>query len=171
LFNVEFSPRPGITYRVRDEVRRRFVDLLKSASGRPHVVVSHSMGTVIAYDCLKRAPGCPAVDTLFTIGSPLGLDEIQDMLVPEWSRENGYPEKVGNWVNIYDGFDPVCGFDPVLANDFKRSGQETVEDIHEPNHGWWRHDIGKYLQGLRIRAKLRAALGRSGGNQSRCSTG
>ncbi len=160
LFNEQFSPRPGETYQVRDEVRRRFVTALKASSGHPHIVVSHSLGTVVAYDCLKRVPECPAIDALFTIGSPLGLDEIQDMLSPQWSRENGYPDKVGHWINIYDGFDPVCGFDPTLANDFQKSGREVVEDIHEPNYGRWRHDIEKYLRGSRLRARLRAELGR-----------
>ncbi|MHB9064223.1 MAG: TRAFs-binding domain-containing protein [Pirellulaceae bacterium] len=160
LFNKQFSPRPGVTYHVGDEVRRRFVSALASSAGRPHIVMSHSLGTVVAYDCLKRVPGCPAIDTLFTIGSPLGLDEIQDMMLPQWSREDGYPDKVGHWINIYDGFDPVCGCDPILANDFRNAGREVVEDIHEPNEGWWRHDIEKYLRGSLLRSRLRAELGR-----------
>lgn len=159
LFNVRFSPRPGTTYPVRDEIRRRFVDALKSSDGRPHIVISHSMGTVIAYDCLKRVPGCPMVDALFTIGSPLGLDEIQDKLAPQWTRETGYPDRAGRWINVYDGLDPVCGFDPLLANDYMHLGRPKVKDVHEPNHGWWRHDIDKYLRGSRLRANLRAALG------------
>jgi pimeloyl-ACP methyl ester carboxylesterase len=57
---------------------------------RPHIVVSHSLGTVIAYDCLKRIPECPAVDGLITLGCPLGLDEIQDKLQPGWTRADGF---------------------------------------------------------------------------------
>ena len=83
------------------------------------------MGTVIAYDCLKRVGECAAVDGLITIGSPLGLDEVQDKLQPGWSRDDGFPrEKVGRgWVNLFDRLDPVCGFDPVLANDFRRAAR------------------------------------------------
>ena len=44
LFNVEFSPRPGETYHVRDEIRRRFVTALQGVQGRPHIVVAHSLG-------------------------------------------------------------------------------------------------------------------------------
>jgi hypothetical protein len=87
LFNVDHSPRPGTTFKVRDEIRNRFTSLLGNATSRPHIVVSHSMGTVIAYDCLKRVGACPGVDALMTIGSPLGLDEVQDKLHPE----NGGP--------------------------------------------------------------------------------
>jgi predicted phosphodiesterase len=158
LFNEEFSPRPGVSFRVRDEIRRRFVDVLRRASpvdGR-HVVVSHSMGTVIAYDCLLRVEDCPKIDGLMTVGSPLGLDEIQDQMAPEWSRRNGFPGRKldGEWVNVYDRLDPVAGFDPNLANDFRRNGERVVTDISEPNHGWWRHDIAKYLRGPKLRKSL-----------------
>lgn len=162
LFNVTFSPRPGVEYRVRDEIRRRFVDVLKEAvqGPGPHVVISHSMGTVIAYDCLKRVPECSRVSALFTIGSPLGLDEIQDELKPEWSRRNGFPvEKVsGQWVNVFDRLDPVAGFDAELANDYKRNGKTAIKDIHESNQGWWRHNISNYLAGPILRSYLRRAL-------------
>ncbi|MDV6345694.1 hypothetical protein, partial [Nitrosomonas sp. Is37] len=67
LFNKEFSPHPGTTYRVQEEVRSRFInDLKKVKTNGPHIVVSHSMGTMVAYDCLKRVPGCPAIDSLMT---------------------------------------------------------------------------------------------------------
>jgi hypothetical protein len=162
LYNVDYSPRPGARYLVQDEIRKRFVTAIEEGSARPgpHVVVSHSMGTVIAYDCLKRAPGCPRVDGLMTIGSPLGLDEIQDALQPEWSRLDGYPgDRVAKkWVNVYDALDPVAGFDANLANDYMRTGLLSVEDIHEPNWGKWRHDISKYLHGPRLRERLQFLL-------------
>src|SRR5688572_1194419 len=133
FFNVEFSPRPGATFRVRDELRRRFIDSLEAgAAERPLIVVSHSMGTIIAYDCLKHDPDCPAVDGLMTIGSPLGLDEVQDFF-PAWSRADGFPSAKlnGPWVNVFDPLDVVAGADPYLANDFQRHGQRVVEDIAE----------------------------------------
>ncbi len=162
LFNVEHSPRMGTTYRVQDEIRARMIKALKEGDAKPgpHVVVSHSMGTVIAYDCLKRVSDAPAVAGLITIGSPLGLDEIQDKLRPEWSRDNGFPhEKLrGNWVNVYDHLDPVAGFDPNIGNDYRKGGQKVVDDVNEQNHGKWRHDISKYLSGAQLRSKLRGLL-------------
>jgi hypothetical protein len=100
------------------------------------------------------------VDALMTIGSPLGLDEIQDALQPEWSRLDGFPsERVAKrWVNVYDGLDPVAGFDGNLANDFMKGGLPSVEDIHEPNWGKWRHDISKYLRGARLRERIQFLL-------------
>ena len=162
LYNVDFSPRLGARYLVQDEIRHRFVAAIEEAAKQPgpHVVVSHSMGTVIAYDCLKRVASCPRVDALMTIGSPLGLDEIQDALAPEWTRLDGFPgERVAKrWVNVYDGLDPVAGFDGNLANDFMKAGLPSVEDIHEPNWGKWRHDISKYLRGARLRERIQFLL-------------
>ncbi len=162
LFNVEFSPRPGTTYMVQDEIRRRMLDALQRGAKKPgpHVVVSHSMGTVIAYDCLKRVGGTPPVDGLMTIGSPLGLDEIQDKLAPEWTRNDGFPsQKVrGDWINVYDTLDPVAGFDPIVADDYRRSGRDVVVDMNEENYGPWRHDISKYLHGALLRQKLSGLL-------------
>ena len=162
LFNESFEPRPGERYQVQDEIRRRTVDLLKDGSAKPgpHVVVSHSMGTVIAYDCLLRVAECPAVDGLMTIGSPLGIDEVRDKLAPEWNRENGFPTKVkGGWINVYDSLDPVTGFNGNIANDFKRAGAEVIEVINEQNSGSWRHNISKYFNGAKLRASLGKLLG------------
>jgi hypothetical protein len=162
LFDVEWSPRPGETYRVQQEIRGRFVQALKAAAGHgpPHVVVSHSMGTVIAYDCLKRVPDCPRVDALVTLGSPLGIDEVQDKLQPGWTRDDGFPRpKVGgDWVNIFDRLDVVAALDPALANDYRAGGDQVVRDIEEPNYGAWRHSLRKYFEGPKLRGELRRLL-------------
>lgn len=163
LFNVQYSARPGVACYVQDEIRGRMIRALKDGAARtpPHIVVSHSMGTVIAYDCLKRVADAPVVDGLMTIGSPLGLDEIQDKLAPQWSRKEGFPfEKVrGGWVNVYDSLDPVAGFDPRLANDYRRGDANVIDDVNEQNQGAWRHEITKYLGGPQLRSSLRRLLG------------
>jgi hypothetical protein len=162
LFNTESAPRPGEAYPCQDEIRRRFVEAVKRGADQegPHIVIAHSMGTVISYDCLKRVADCPAVDAYITIGSPLGLDEIQDKLQPGWSRDDGFPsEKVrGDWVNIYDKLDPVAGLDPAIANDYRRGGVNMVRDVHQANKGAWRHDAGKYLTGPQFRGHLARIL-------------
>lgn len=161
LFDVEFGPPGGEVVRIQKTIRRRFVDALDDPMvTRPHVVVAHSMGTVIAYDCLKRVAECAPVDGLITMGSPLGLDEIQDKLQPGWSRDDGYcGDRVAlGWVNVYDHLDPVCGLDPVLANDYRRDGEEKIEDIEVNNGGLWRHSIQKYLRQSRVGRSLKGLL-------------
>lgn len=149
LFDIVYAPPGRMPAPIQQTIRRRFVDALSApAITQPHIVVSHSMGTVIAYDCLKRVGDCLGVDGLITLGSPLGLDEIQDKLQPEWSRLTGFPSDrlSGAWVNVFDRLDPVCGFDPVLVNDYLQGGLPVVQDIAVQNDGAWRHSITKYLR-------------------------
>ena len=57
LFDVEFSARPSAPERIQRRsggVRWRRWSRAREAA---HVVVAHSLGTVIAYDCLKRVDG------------------------------------------------------------------------------------------------------------------
>jgi hypothetical protein len=160
IFDVTFAPPGRRPVPIQTTIRRRVVDALRApGASRPHVVVSHSLGTVVAYDCLKRVAGCPAVDGLVTIAGPLGLDEIQDRLKPEWSRDGGFPANVeSGWVNAYDLLDPVCGFDACVADDFRRDAVRCVEDVHVQNDGRWRHSVGKYLRQPALRRALRRLL-------------
>lgn len=161
LFAYEFSPRKDVTYQVQKEIRGRAIKRLLEGSKKtgPHIVVAHSMGTIIAYDCLMNMNECPPIDGLITIGSPLGIDEVQDKLTG-WTRENGFPAKLnGPWINIYDTLDPVTGFDGNISNDFKKNGEELIEVINEPNWGAWRHNITKYFAGEKLRAALCRTIG------------
>jgi hypothetical protein len=162
LFDVEFGPPGRPRVHIQQSIRKRFVDALAAPGvSRPHVVVSHSMGTVIAYDCLKRLSDCAPVDGLITIGSPLGLDEVQDKLQPGWSGDEGFPHErlEGRWFNFFDRLDPVCGFDPELANDFGHGGQAVVIDQVVQNTGAWRHSATKYLRQPAFGQALRQLLG------------
>lgn len=159
LFNYTFSPRANVSYKVQDEIRERVLKKLNQVKKDKHILVAHSMGTVIIYDCLQRVENCPKIDGLITIGSPLGLDEIQDKFKPEWSRQNGFPKKLkGPWINIYDKLDPVAGFDPKISNDYKKNGQKSIKDINEQNYGNWRHDITNYLSMPQLRSSLLKTL-------------
>jgi pimeloyl-ACP methyl ester carboxylesterase len=161
LFDVEFAPPGRPATHIQQTIRRRFADALSARMvTRPHVIIAHSMGTVIAYDCLKRVADCVPVDGLITLGSPLGLDEVQDKLQPGWSRSDGFPqEKVGRaWANLFDRLDPVCGFDPILANDYRKGGTTTVVDVAVKNDGTWRHSATKYRRPPSFCSALRRML-------------
>jgi pimeloyl-ACP methyl ester carboxylesterase len=144
---------------VRDALRGRFIDGLKAAGSGPKLVVAHSMGTVIAYDCLMNVPDCPPIDGLVTVGSPLGLSEVQAFF-PGYQAANAFPAHRlrGRWLNVYDPLDPIAGLDPVFADDYQRAGHEVIDDLREDNWGTWRHSIVKYLQGPKLRARLAQML-------------
>ena len=162
LFNKVSSPRDGVTFKVRDEIRQRFVTVLKEAAkdGGPLVVVAHSQGTIVTYDCLKNVAECPEIDGLITAGSPLGLDEVQDKLTPGYSRDDGFPSATlkGPWHNIYDPLDVVSRPDPKLANDFRQGGKDVVSDHVQTNRGLWRHSMTGYLAGAQFRKTVRTML-------------
>jgi predicted alpha/beta hydrolase family esterase len=149
--------------RVREKIRRRMVAALVPGAGqpRPHVVVAHGMGAVIAYDCLKQVEDCPEVDAFVTLGSPLGIEVIRKRLQPGWTRRNGFPSERlrGRWINVYDRLDPLTGFNPHCAHYFERGGLPVIDDVHDPSHGRWRHGIAKYLAGPRLRGRLAGLLG------------
>ncbi len=163
LFNTRFCPRPGETFQVRDEVRARTVKALHEGakSPRPHIVLCHSLGTVIGYDTLTDATEIPPIDALITVGSPLGLSEVQAGLTPPWTAKQGWPTaRLGDryWANLYDRLDPVCGLDPRIAGDYRWRGAERISDIEVSNGGKWRHSIAKYLSQPALRHAVQMAL-------------
>jgi hypothetical protein len=163
LFDAASTPRPGETFQVRREIRARAVAALHGGAARPgpHVVVGHSLGSVIAYDVLTGGVGAPDVDALVTLGSPLGLSEVQHALAPPWTVGDGWPATIragGSWTNFADRLDPVCGADPRIASDYRRAGETVVTDVLVGNGGSWRHSVTKYLGQLQVRSILRGVL-------------
>lgn len=150
LFNKTSSPRPGESYQVQEHIRRLFVEQLRSDAAAntdgKHVVVSHSMGTVVAYDCLKNVADCPPVDNFMTAGCPLGISEVYDNLKPGYSRQEGFPaaKLAGEWVNVFDRLDPVA-LDARIANDYRQRGERVIIDQRVSNSGRWRHSSWKYF--------------------------
>lgn len=163
LFDSTSTPRPGETYQVQDYIRDLFVNQLKADAEANtdgnHVVVSHSMGTVISYDCLKNVEDCPGVDGYMTVGSPLGISEVHDNFKPKYSASDAFPAaKVsGNWVNVYDRLDPVA-FDSKLTNDYEKGGGQVVIDERVRNDGAWRHSSWKYFGQQKLCDHLKSLL-------------
>jgi len=162
LFNAKFSPRPEEEYLVQDHIRKLFVDQLQEDVQRtegPHIVVSHSMGTVISYDCLKNVQDCPLIDAYMTVGSPLGISEVHDNFKPKYDKHDAFPStKVGgDWVNVYDRLDPVA-FDARIANDYRKDGKKVIFDQRVRNDGKWRHSSYKYYGQQALCKHLRKLL-------------
>lgn len=162
LFNKEYVRPDNVKFMVRQELRSRLLKELAKAHdvAEKVVIVSHSMGTMVAYDVLRNCPGCPPVDALITLGSPLGVREVQEELIAADAEDVDFPAAtLGRWINIYDPLDPICGADPKLANDYRSVGGKKVEDVKESNWGGWRHTITHYLSGTQLRKALNACVG------------
>lgn len=161
LFDKDYvRPGDGATFKVRDELRTRLIQKLQDASKQTEklVLVTHSMGTLIAYDVLRNCDDCPPVEVLFTLGSPLGISEVQEQLLAKDRQHVDFPPALGRWINVYDPLDPVCGADPKM-DDYDAFEGRKVEDVHESNWGSWRHSITHYFAGRKFRALLAEVLG------------
>lgn len=106
----------------REAMKKSLLDRMEVGGG-PFVVIAHSQGSMIAYDVLEELAADGFDVPLFvTIGSPLGLTEVQDLLKKLKNRKKlQVPPCVKTWLNIADPLDPVC-LDKGIANEFTPGG-------------------------------------------------
>jgi hypothetical protein len=99
---------------VRDEVTARFTDKVRPLlqAGAEVEIISHSWGTVVAYEGLVRleaegsVPG--TVPNFFTAGAALSIPPVKPMLIPE-AKDGHLPAMVHRWVNLDARFDIIGG--------------------------------------------------------------
>jgi hypothetical protein len=90
---------------LRDEELKQRVDAIVDAALIPpdaRILVGHSFGSVVALEFVRRHPE-HQLDLLLTVGSPLGLNMIQNRLpVPSFGSTHpiGIPISVATWVNV-----------------------------------------------------------------------
>ena len=141
----------------RDAMRQSLIDRL-DAGGGPFIVVAHSQGTMVAYDVLSEMTDLD-VPLFVTIGSPLGIQEVQDQL-KRFTKQKALavPKCVGHWLNVYDGHDPVAA-DEELANDFAPRGG-AIEDVEvvNPDSPAHPHSGTGYLRTDPVRHAVRDAV-------------
>lgn len=134
-----------------------------STGGGPFAVIAHSQGTMIAYDVLSNWSGPRiAVPLLVTLGSPLGLQEVQDQLKRlTKQRKLATPAIVGKWANFAADWDPVS-LDRRLANDFipnARKVQACDHQVENPVQSNPHSGIG-YLSLKEVRNEVLEAINR-----------
>lgn len=102
----------------RERMEKSLLDRLQVGGG-PFIVIGHSQGSMIAYQVLRKLQKQQCDVRLFlTLGSPLGLQEVQDMLVKlEPDRPLAVPDCVDRWLNVAERLDPVA-LDTDLSNDY-----------------------------------------------------
>lgn len=111
-------------YRTRELVCEQLSEKLFKNRRKKIMLIAHSMGSIIAWDVLNKYVPDIGIDTLVTIGSPLGLPFVRGRLLMELANNEGSspilktPENIRtNWFNLSDFRDRVAmSYD--LRNDF-----------------------------------------------------
>ena len=142
----------------RDAMERSLLDRL-AAGGGPFIIIAHSQGSMIAYDVLRRIkPPQLKIPLLITIGSPLGLQEVQDALRQWTGGSLPFPPCVDRWLNVADRLDPVA-FDNDISDDFD-GAIENVSGIglnkDSPRHP---HSATGYLAVKDVLEAVRKVIG------------
>ena len=109
---------------VRERIRKRLLDKLRSHSDDDIMLICHSMGSIVAYDVLTLLAPEIEIDTLVTIGSPLGFPFVIGRIASEQKisgiTDGGVktpPGITGRWYNFSDITDKVA-FNYKLADHY-----------------------------------------------------
>lgn len=147
---------------LRNELVRDTIDegvMLAMDPDAETVVVSHSLGTVVAYRVLRQFGQARGwrVPLFVTLGSPLGVKEIRETVM-KWSPTR-CPPCVDAWFNAYDRRDVVALY-PLTTNYFPRDpllpGIDEYGEVN--NHTDNRHGIGGYLDDPVVAKRIHDAL-------------
>lgn len=108
--------------------------------GEEMIIIAHSLGTIVTYKLLREMArkGAPANVRLYmTLGSPLGIQAVRDVLHPPFERPGG----VKRWINGGDPDDFVA-----LDTTLKGAYGPDVEDLTNIKNGDAdKHAIADYL--------------------------
>jgi hypothetical protein len=99
----------------KDIIRDKITNALKKHERKDILLIAHSMGTIVTYEVLIQSEKKLKIDSLITIGSPLGVPFIFDKLknelsvVPEDKDKLRTPENIKTgWTNLADTEDKVA---------------------------------------------------------------
>lgn len=101
---------------VRQKIRQRLKVLLRKYRDHKIMIVSHSMGSLIAYDVLTEVADQYEVDVFISMGSPIGLPVLRKKMALE--HEIPYsegmllptPNNIKSWYNFSDPEDHFAVF-------------------------------------------------------------
>ncbi|CAD6516303.1 hypothetical protein [Paraburkholderia metrosideri] len=142
-----YVTRPGVRDAVDKTVRA-------ALSSQPTVIVSHSLGTVVAYSVLSTDQRTLSVPLLVTLGSPLAVRPVRDLF-----RPIAFPDPVETWYNAFDPHDAVAMY-PLNPENFP-VGRVIENNAQVQNHTDNHHGISGYLDDDAVVGHILNALGRA----------
>lgn len=125
---------------IRNMVRKTLENKLLENSDKKIMLISHSMGTIIAYDVLKymskKHPKLK-IEHFITLGSPLGLPYVKyraKVLSEDYSLSKT-PDSVNKWSNFSDKND-IVAFDTDLSDDYHKNNNGILVENHLVENNW-----------------------------------
>jgi len=120
----------------KDIICDRITNALKKHKRKDILLVTHSMGTIVTYEVLIQSEKELEIDSLITIGSPLGVPFIFDKLkndssvVSEDSNKLRTPENIKTeWINLADTEDKVAQCNDLIEQ-FKSNSNGVRPTTH-----------------------------------------
>ncbi|MCW8848771.1 MAG: hypothetical protein OQJ81_02235 [Melioribacteraceae bacterium] len=139
--DVYYAKQPPVNDKsfksVKEIIRNRLSAELKNHKGDDILLIAHSMGSIIAYDVCNFSVPEIKIDTLVTMGSPLGIPiilskiaEEQKLIDPEIKKLKSPPNISKNWFNFADVEDNVA-LNYNLADDFEsnEAGVKVIDIV------------------------------------------
>lgn len=113
--------------KAKDLIKGRLLAMLEKYKDDDIMLISHSMGSIIAFDVLNFDASHIPIKTFVTMGSPLGLPVVISKIAAEAKRRlNGDnhmvtpPSVTKNWFNFADITDKIA-FNYKLAESFSKN--------------------------------------------------
>ncbi len=147
-------------------IRERLSSILHKHQENDILLLAHSMGSIIAYDVLSRSTTDVDIDTLVTLGSPLGIPVVVGKI---FSEQKGLKAEITSvrapdcilrhWYNFSDIDDKVA-FDHTLGDDYGENRRHVrAEDMLVHNTYAWQgkrnpHKSYGYLKTLELASIL-----------------
>lgn len=135
-----------------EEIRTRVGAAIPA--GEPLVVLAHSLGTIVAFDVLSQLADRD-VRLFVTVGSPLGIGNVQRRIGDRSGPPAAVPSCVERWLNFADPRDPVA-LERTLADEF--DPVDFVVDTAVDNRALLNHDLTGYLDTPAVQGAIRAVV-------------
>ncbi len=127
----------GVQRPVKDIIREKVAAVIRKHQKDQILLIAHSMGSIIAYEVLTFMLPEINIDTLITIGSPLGVPLVRNKIISEQNLTNQKNVKLQtppgikrNWYNFSDPEDSVA-IDHNLEDDYEQNsyGVKPIDKI------------------------------------------
>jgi len=125
---------------IKEVMMERLTAVLKKHRHKQILLIAHSMGSMISHDALTDKADGITIDTLVTLGSPLGQKYVMKKIESEhnhnFHKRLKVPENIKkNWYNLSDPEDPIA-LVHVLSDIYKSNlnGVKVIDKLVKNNY-------------------------------------